>query len=154
MKRILMLAPVVALLWPAPALAQIPVGSRVGSETAPATPSGYDDGGRRDPFVTLVASKKTNGQTAAGRPVAGLGGLAVEDALVTGIVKAGAAYVAILRAPDGKSFMAHTQDHLQNGVVKAIDSEGVVFVQQTSDAMGVVRPREVRKGFRATGAGQ
>ena len=155
MTRILILAPVVALLWPAQALAQIPVGSKVGSETAPATASGYDDGGRRDPFVVLVATKKANGQSVPGsRPVTGLGGLAVEDALVTGIVKAGAAYVAILRAPDGKSFMARSQDHLQNGVVKTIDSEGVVFVQQTSDAMGVVRPREVRKGLRATGAGQ
>lgn len=154
MTRILILAPVVALLWPAQALAQIPVGSRVGSETAPATASGYDDGGRRDPFVTLLSPKKANGVTPAGRPAMGLGGLAVEDALVTGIVKAGPTYVAILRAPDGKSFMARSQDHLQNGVVKVIDAEGVVFVQQTSDAMGVVRPREVRKGLRATGAGQ
>jgi hypothetical protein len=154
MTRILIIAPVVALLWPAPALAQIPVGSRVGSATAPATASGYDDGGRRDPFVTLLVTKKANATTPSGRPMTGLGGLAVEDALVTGIVKAGAAFVAILRAPDGKSFMARLQDHLQNGVVKTIDSAGVVFVQQTSDAMGVVRPREVRKGLRATGAGQ
>lgn len=163
MKRILMtraagaaamLAPVLALLWPAHLVAQIPVGSRVGSDTAPATVSTYDDGGRRDPFVTLVAPKRPATNQQSGRPIVGLAALAVEDALVTGIVKAGSAFIAILRAPDGKSFMAKNQDHLQNGVVKTIDADGVLFVQQAADAMGVVRPREVRKALHATGAGQ
>jgi len=153
MKRVFTAAAVVAVCWPLHVTAQIPVGARVGSDTAPATASGYDDGGRRDPFVTLVQPKRANGQT-VGHPVVGLAGLAIEDALVTGIVKTGPAYVAILRAPDGKSFMAKTQDHLENGVVKAIDAESVLFTEQAADAMGVVRPREVRKALRATGAGQ
>jgi hypothetical protein len=154
MTRILRLVAVAAVLWPLHLAAQIPVGSRVGSETAVASPSSsaYEDGGRRDPFVTLV--QKRVAATPGGRPVVGLGALAVEDALVTGIVQAGPAFIAILKSPDGKSFMAKTQDHLQNGVVKTIDAEGVLFVQQAADAMGVVRPREVRKALRTTGAGQ
>jgi hypothetical protein len=155
MKRFVMWIPVAVALCSTQIAAQIPVGARVGSETAPGTASGYDDGGRRDPFVTLVQPKRAAAASQVnGRPVVGLAALAVEDALVTGIVKAGPAFIAILKAPDGKSFMARTQDHLQNGVVKTIDAEGVLFVQQGADAMGVVRPREVRKAIRATGAGQ
>jgi hypothetical protein len=146
--------PILAILWPLHAAGQIPVGSRVGTETAAASTSGYDDGGRRDPFVTLVTPKRATAGPQSGKPVFGLAALAVEDALVTGIVKAGPAFIAILRSPDGKSFMARNQDHLQNGVVKTIDADGVLFVQQAADAMGVVRPREVRKALHATGAGQ
>ncbi len=35
--------------------AAIPVGSKVGT-----SPSGYEDGGRRDPFVSLVAAKRVS----------------------------------------------------------------------------------------------
>jgi hypothetical protein len=153
MKRMVVWIPVAVVLWLVPTAAQIPVGARVGSETA-GTASTYNDGGRRDPFVTLVQPKRAPGAPQSGRPVVGLAALAIEDALVTGIVKAGPSFIAILKSPDGKSFMAKTQDHLQNGVVKTIDAEGVLFVTQGADAMGVVRPREVRKALRATGAGQ
>jgi hypothetical protein len=154
MRRYIRFAPIVAVLWPLHLAAQISVGARVGSDTAPGTPSTYQDGGRRDPFVTLVQPKRPVVGIQTGHPATGLGTLAVEDALVTGIVKAGPAFIAILRSPDGKSFMARTQDHLENGVVKEIDADSVLFAQQEADAMGVVRPHEVRKALRATGAGQ
>ena len=121
----------------------------------PATASTYDDGGRRDPFVTLVQPKRASdvpGTT--GKPAAGLGALGVADVTVTGIVKAGGGFIATLRSHDGKSFSAKTRDRLQDGEVKSIDAEGVVFVQEAADALGVVKPREVRKTLRQTGAEQ
>jgi hypothetical protein len=136
--------------------AQVAVGARVGSDVAASNISrtGYDDGGRRDPFVTLIVPKRAPGPATGGRPATGLGALSVNDVTVTGVVKAGAMFVAMLRSPDGKSFAAKRQDHLQDGVVKSIDADGVVFVQQMADALGVVRPREVRKPLRSSGAQQ
>lgn len=146
---------VLSVIAPAAAAAQIPVGSRVGSDTVPATASTYDDGGRRDPFVTLVQKKGASAATGAtGKPAAGLGALGVADVTVTGIVKAGGGFIATLRSHDGKSFTAKTRDRLQDGEVKSIDAEGVVFVQEMADALGVVKPREVRKTLRQTGAEQ
>jgi hypothetical protein len=153
--KVLLSALALSLAVPATAAAQIPVGSRVGSDTVPATTTSYDDGGRRDPFVILVTPKRTaTGQPAGPRPGIGLSSIGVSDVVVTGIVKMGPAYMAILKSADGKSYMAKAQDRLQDGEVKSIDAEGVVFVQQMADAFGVVRPREVRKALRQTGAEQ
>jgi hypothetical protein len=127
---------------------EITVGARVGSQP----PSGYDDGSRRDPFVSLIAAKRAAG-VPSGHPVAGLAGLSVSDAVVTGIVKSGSKVLAILQGPDGKSFMAHSQDRLLDGVVKSIDTEGVVFVATVSDAAGVSRPREIRKTIHVMAGG-
>ena len=126
---------------------EIVVGARVGSQP----PSGYDDGTRRDPFVSLLLSKRA--AAAPGRPTAGLAGLSVSDAMVTGLVKSGSKVLAILQGPDGKSFMAHSQDRLLDGVVKSIDTEGVVFVAQVADAAGVSRPREIRKPIHVMAGG-
>lgn len=134
----------------APAVAQdrIPLGTLVGHSPtglAPAVLSGYDDGGRRDPFTSLIVPKKA---AASSRPRAGLASLSMADVSVKGIVRAGATIVAILEGPDGKSFVARRQDKLQDAVVKSIDVNGVVFVEQVVDALGVPHARDVRKALR------
>jgi hypothetical protein len=63
-------------------------------------------------------------------------------------VRNGPSVVAILEGPDGKSFVAHNQDKLQDAVVKSIDLDGVVFVAQIADAFGVMHARDVRKSLR------
>jgi hypothetical protein len=120
--------------------AQIAVGMRVGLDPVP---SGYDDGGRRDPFVTLVIKKSAGDKTA--RTGTGLASLAVADVAVKGIVKAGARVTAMLEGPDHMSYIAHPQDRLADGLVKSIDPAGVVFVEEETDAAGAVHPHEVRK---------
>lgn len=126
---------------------EIAVGARVGSQP----PSGYDDGSRRDPFVSQIVSKRA--AAASGRPAAGLAGLSVSDAVVTGLVKSGSKVIAILQGPDGKSFMARSQDRLLDGFVKSIDNDGVVFVAELSDAAGASRPREIRKSIHVMAGG-
>lgn len=131
------------------AQSEVRVGSRVGLSS----PSGYDDGGRRDPFVSPVVPKKS--AQPSGRPAVGLASLSVTDVIVTGIVRSGKVAVAILQAPDGKSFMAKGQDRLGDAVVKSIDAQGVVFTAEAPDAAGVVHQREVRKTIHVmTGVGR
>ena len=44
--------------------------------------------------------------------------------------------------------MAHRKDRLQDAVVKSIDANGVVFVEQVVDGLGVAHTRDVRKALR------
>ena len=141
---------IVAALIAIPAIghAQVQVGSRVGD--AP-TPSGYDDGGRRDPFVTLIMPKRPLPGTQPGlmQPSLGLASLSIEDVSVTGIVRAGTKMTVILQGPNKQSYMARLQDRLLDGTVKSIDTEGVVFVAEQADATGSVKGHEVRKTLRS-----
>lgn len=140
------------LACPAPLLAQsaanvpamtpamsIPLGTRVGTSA-----SGYDDGGRRDPFATLVTPKRLAGNP-DGRPKAGLAGLSLADVLVKGVVKNGDTMLAILEAPGKQSFVARVKDKLADASIQSIDRDGVVFAEQIGG--GTSRP--VRKALRA-----
>jgi Tfp pilus assembly protein PilP len=138
----------------APALAQerMPLGTHVGNAEST---SGYQDGGRRDPFISLMTPKKSAvpaGATSS-RPRAGLAGLTLADVAVKGIVHSGPAVLAVLEGPEGRSFIAHSKDRLQDAVVKSIDADGVVFVEQVVDAVGTVHSRDVRKTLRSTAEG-
>jgi hypothetical protein len=146
-RRYLILSVLALIAVPAIAHAQIQVGSRVGD--AP-SPSGYDDGGRRDPFVSLIVTKRpTQGtQQSQLHPALGLASLSITDVVVTGVVRAGSKLTVILQGPDKQSYMARLQDRLADGTVKAIDTEGVVFVAEQTDATGAVKGHEVRKTLR------
>ncbi len=141
--RHLILAAFLLVAIPGVAQAQIQVGSRVGD--AP-TPSGYDDGGRRDPFVSLILPKRPPMSPQSQlRPALGLASISITDVVVTGVVRAGAKMTVILQGPDKQSYMAKLQDRLADGTVKAIDTEGVLFVAEQTDATGAVKGHEVRK---------
>jgi len=131
---------------PAVALAQVPVGTRVG---ATPVPSGYDDGGRPDPFLSLVVPKHPAPSAATiariAKATAGLATLSVADAKVTGVVKYGSKWSAILEGPNHTAYVAHPQDKLLDGVVKSIDPLGVVLIEVASDGSGAVEGHEVRK---------
>ena len=127
-----------------PAVAQVPVVARVNDPVA-----GYDSGGRRDPFVSLVAPRRepTTPAPEGPRPT-GLAALALADAKVSGIVRNGDETIAILEGPEGKSFVVRENARLLDAEVKTIDAAGVVFVERfagTPDAQA----REVRKPLRA-----
>ena len=139
-----------AVAGPAFAQGGLPIGTRVGSAVPAAPePKGYDEGGRRDPFVSLLVSKKPVA-TSSARPKAGLPGVSLADISVKGVVQNNKGIVAVLEAPGGKSYVARSKDKLADAVIKSIDPDGVVFVQQVVDALGVARPRDVRKSLRQT----
>jgi Tfp pilus assembly protein PilP len=142
----------IGILWlAAPVAAQVvqsqdrlPPGTRVGN----GAPSGYDDGARRDPFISLMAPKKSVAAQNSTRTRPGLSSLALADVSVKGILKSGGSVMAVLEAPDGHSYVARSKDKLQDAIVKSIDAEGVVFVEQQVDAGGSVHARDIRKTLR------
>lgn len=114
---------------------------------------GYDDGGRRDPFASLVVEKAITpaaaAESAGARPV-GLVGVAVMDVAVRGIISSGQTWLAILAGPDGAMYLAHSSDRLHDGVVRRIDRDGVVFLARVPEGPGRIVSREVRKVLRPT----
>jgi hypothetical protein len=125
--------------------ASIPVGSRVGD-----VPTGYDDGGRRDPFASLIVPKRA--VTAANdgtRARTGLAGVALNDVTIRGVIRAGTTMMAILEGPNKQSFTIRPKDRLFDATVVTVDADGVVFSQQ-ADGLG---SSQVRKSLRPAGEG-
>jgi len=130
----------------APALAQIPVGTRVGDATP--LPTGYDSGGRRDPFTSLIAPKRPGPGQLLSRLMTGLKSFNLADVTVTGVVRHGTVWSAILQNADKQSYVAHVKDQLADATIKSIDSQGVVFVEAFQPG-STARPQEVRKLLRS-----
>lgn len=134
-----------ALATAGPVLAQIPVGTRVGE---PTIPSGYDSGGRRDPFTSLLAPKRPLPGQLGGRLWTGLKSFALADVTVTGVVRENNKWTAILENADKQSYVARVKDALADATIKNIDSQGVVFVEAFQPG-STARPQEVRKLLRS-----
>jgi hypothetical protein len=127
-----------------PVAAQVPVGAGVGDPVA-----GYDRGGRRDPFVSLVAPRRvTSTRVPDGPRPIGLAALALADVKVSGIVRNGDETIAILEGPGGKSFVVRANARLLDAEVKTIDAAGVVFLERFTGVPDA-QAREVRKPLRA-----
>lgn len=131
-----------------PALAQIPVGTRVGDVPVPVLPSGYDSGGRRDPFASLIAPKRPMPGQITGKLMTGLKSFALADVAVTGVVREGGKWTAILENADKQSYVARVKDLLADATIKSIDSQGVVFVEAFQPG-STARPQEIRKALRS-----
>lgn len=114
-------------------------------EPAPETYS-YNPEGRRDPFISLLVRGReaTTGPTRA----VGLGGLTINEVALRGIVRSRGAFVAILQAPDNKSYIVKVGERLADGVVKSIVADAVVFAQEVNDPLSLVKQREIRKPLR------
>jgi Tfp pilus assembly protein PilP len=106
----------------------------------------YDSEGRRDPFVSLLA-RGSDLPSAGGRP-AGLVGLSVNEVALRGVVFSGGVYVAVLEAPDNKTYIVRTDDRLYDGSIKEITADAIIFLQEVNDPLSLVTEREVRKGLR------
>jgi hypothetical protein len=123
----------------------IPVGSRVGQ-----LPSGYDDGGRRDPFASLIVPKRAVSAANDGtRGRTGLGGVSLNDVTIRGVIRAGTTMMAILEGPNKQSFTIRPKDRLFDATVVTVDADGVVFSQQ-AEGLGA---SQVRKSLRPAGEG-
>lgn len=117
---------------------------------APPAPAGrqapawtYDPQGRRDPFVSLRGTGAPMGST-QNRP-AGIGGISVSEIALRGVVRSGSEFVALVQAPDGRTFQLRRNDRLFDGSVKQITIDAVVFMQDVNDPLSLVKQREVRK---------
>jgi hypothetical protein len=126
----------------APAPASAAVSARGSADRAYT----YEAGGRRDPFISLDRASDPNGRARSKLP--GLAGLAINEATVKGVVKSEGRLVAMVQAPDNKTYIVRPNDRLLDGAVRAVTPEGVVFVQQVNHPRSLVKQREIRKLLR------
>jgi Tfp pilus assembly protein PilP len=119
---------------------------------APRIGSGYtyDASGRRDPFLALdrASDPRSAGKTN------GLAGLMINEATVKGVVKSRGRMLAMVQAPDNKTYIVRASDRLLDGEVRAVTAEAVVFVQNVNDPLSPVRQREIRKPLRIVEEGK
>jgi type IV pilus assembly protein PilP len=143
-----MLTPALAFAQanPAPEPAAPPATA---APVAPASPLPesytYDPSGRRDPFLNLLGSNQ-EARTAVVRGE-GKAGLTIAEVSVRGVIQSHGRYIAMVQGPDGKTFLIHQGDKLADGLVKAVNAEGLVVVQDVNDPL--VKQREVTKKLRS-----
>jgi Tfp pilus assembly protein PilP len=114
-------------------------------------PYTYNPDGRRDPFISLLSRGIEN---AAGVKTSGLGGMATADLMVRGVMQSRGSHVAIVSGPDGKTYRAHVNDRLLDGVIRSVTPQGIVIMQEVNDPLSLVKQREVRKGLRTAEDGK
>jgi type IV pilus assembly protein PilP len=121
--------------------------------TAPPAPEAYtyDPAGRRDPFVSLLSRGV---EPAGGKKLTGLGGLSTGEIMLRGVLQSRNSYVALISGPDGKTYSAHVNDRLLDGVIRSVTPEGIVIMQEVNDPLSLVKQREVRKGLRTAEDGK
>jgi Tfp pilus assembly protein PilP len=154
------LAALVACIALATALAAAQPPARERQPAAPATQAGapasqpgipqgynYNAAGRRDPFVPLMRRGTDPRGTVVNRPE-GLPGVAVGEVAIKGIVQSRGAFIAMLQAPDSKTYVVRDGDRLFDATVKAVTADAVVFVQQVNDPLTLIKEREIRRPLR------
>lgn len=118
------------------------------SASRPDDRAAYDPSGRRDPFVSLLQVGDTK-LPVGGRP-RGVRGLLVGEVSLRGVLRSRGQFVAILQAPDNKTYTVHPGDALFDGSVKVVAQDAVIFVQRVDDPLSPVKQREIRKTLRVS----
>jgi Tfp pilus assembly protein PilP len=135
--------------------ATAPVGTAPAAAPAAVPGTGtaytYDASGRRDPFMAL--DHASDPRATAGK-TNGLAGLTINEATVKGVVKSRGRMLAMVQAPDNKTYIVKATDRLLDGEVRAVTAEAVVFVQNVNDPLSPVRQREIRKPLRIVEEGK
>lgn len=134
----------------AAASAPAPAAAAPARPAAPGRGYTYDASGRRDPFSPL---DKASDPRTAGK-LNGLAGLMINEATVKGVVKSRGRMLAMVQAPDNKTYIVRASDRLLDGEVRAVTAEAVVFVQNVNDPLSPVRQREIRKPLRIVEEGK
>ena len=113
----------------------------------PAEGYSYQPDNRRDPFVSAIGSgiaprtplKRSDGPA----------GLMVNEIAVRGIIKSKGALLAMIQAPDKKTYLVHDGDKLLDGTIKSVTPQSVLIVQDVNDPLSLAKQREVRKSLRS-----
>jgi type IV pilus assembly protein PilP len=136
---------------PQPAPAQPAPGA---TAAAPPLAGGYsyNPQGRRDPFISLIGRGRDS-KSSGTRP-SGVPGLYINEVNVKGIVKDRVGFAALIQGPDNKTYVVKAGDHLMDGTVKSILQDAVVFSQDVSDPLSLVKQKEIRKSLRSAEGGR
>ena len=106
----------------------------------------YNPDGRRDPFVTLLG---TGAEPRATRRGEGVVSLTVNEISVSGVMQSKGGLIAMVQGPDKKTYIVHQGDHLADGTIKTITTQGLIIIQEVNDPLSLVKQREVRKLLRS-----
>jgi len=139
---------------PAPATAAKPAAAAKAEAPAhPAVPADvtytYEPAGRRDPFKDLMGGGGSEPQLTSQKTAEGPAGYPVADLSVRGVMQGRDGFIAMVQAPDKKTYLVHQGDKFLDGVIKAITAQGLVVVQDVHDPLSLVKQREVRKPLRS-----
>ena len=78
----------------------------------------------------------------------GIAGVMVDEVALRGIVQSQGAFVAMISAPNGRTYTVRQGDRLMDGAVRAINGQSVVMMQEVNDPLSLQKQREVRKQLR------
>ena len=136
---------------PAPTSPGSPAQPGAAPGVPPATPAAesytYASEGRRDPFISLVSRGV---EPTTGKRSEGLGGLTTAEIVVRGVLLSRGVYIALVSGPDNRTFTAHANDRLADGIIRSITPQGLVIMQEVNDPLSLIKQREVRKGLRSS----
>jgi Tfp pilus assembly protein PilP len=120
------------------------------ADSGPTPPPNYSyaSDGRRDPFVSLVSRGDSRGTPAPKARPDGVEGILVDEVVVRGIVQSRGGWVAMIAAPNGRSYSIRPGDRLMDGNVHAITGQAVVLMKEVNDPLSLEKQREVRKYLR------
>jgi hypothetical protein len=132
-----------------PGLEAAPSAVPLGTHVGPIMSSGYQDGGRRDPFAALLTPKRPSASAnLATRPRTGIGSLVLADVNVRGLVKFKGQWQATLEGANKQSYVVHAKDKLFDATVLSVDELGVWFAEDVDEGMP---PQKVRRLLRQPG---
>ena len=122
-------------------------GTVGGAGQAPEVARGDGAGGGRDPFVRPAPP---GSRPAEARP-AGLSGLAVDEAVLRGVVSIREGRLGVLEGPDARAWVVRPGDRLYDGRVQGVTAHGVVLLRDAAGSAPLAE-RVVRMGLRDTGS--
>ena len=104
----------------------------------------YEPRGRRDPFRSVLATKKDKRNLADLPP---LQRLELSDMQLSGIVWGALGYSALITTPDGKGYTVRTGTVLgpRGGVIKKITKSEIIIQETVEDIFGTKKTREIVK---------
>ncbi|HYA25006.1 MAG TPA: hypothetical protein VEF05_12640 [Terriglobales bacterium] len=114
---------------------------KVPEESKKKEPKEYSAAGRRDPFISPVVSHTVSGSGCS----SGKRCLAVDQIILTGIVKSETGMIAVVVNSMNKAYFLRENDPVFNGYVVKITGDSVVFNQTIQDKLGKPFTREVTK---------
>ena len=116
---------------PATAASQAPTARQEASRAPEAATGGVAVGGR-DPFARPPAPDPR-------RPVevrpSGLSGLAVDEAVLRGVVSSREGRLAVLEGPDARAYVVRPGDRLHDGRVQEVTGDGVLLLRDAADSV-------------------
>ncbi len=104
-------------------------------------PTGYSPQSLRDPFENPFIKRAQ--QKRLKKP--GIAGMLINEVELVGILKKGDEYIAIFNGTDNLGYFLRVNDELEDGRIKEITIETVVFEQRIEDPTAIRKTREVIK---------